>query len=214
MLLQSLSNKGEKKVSMPEILILKIRYMHVQYTPTFVQGVKEIITSIYLPTQIAEWIKGCYRANTVCCETDNTFGCGRHMSHSLETWRLLIRAAWLLGYLRRSMLLGGGEQVAGSIVINTLSVTEKGEELLENPHAVRLPALTQCETSQTSKPLEDLESAVVKSTRESKGTHALPTVKKLMQSKENWYPIQRPEDYHFLGVFSHDHPKPKTNGIL
>lgn len=28
-----------------------------------------------------------------------------------------------------------------------------------------------------------------------------------MQSKENWYPIQRPEDYHFPGVFSHDHPK-------
>ena len=48
------------------------------------------------------------------------------MSHSLETWRVLIRAAWLLGYLQRSMSLGGGDlQVAGSIVINTLSVTEK-----------------------------------------------------------------------------------------
>ena len=56
-------------------------------------------------------------------------------------------------------------------------------------------------------PLDDLESAVIKSTRESKGTHPFPTVKKLMQSKENWYPIQRPEDYHFRGVFSHDHPK-------
>ena len=56
-------------------------------------------------------------------------------------------------------------------------------------------------------PPDDLESAVIKSTRESKGIHPFPTVKKLMQSKENWYPIQRPEDYHFPGVFSHDHPK-------
>ena len=42
------------------------------------------------------------------------------------------------------MSLGGGDlQVAGSIVINTLSVMEKGEEILENPHAVYLPFLTQ-----------------------------------------------------------------------
>ena len=106
------------------------------------------------------------------------------MSHSLETWRLLICAAWLLGYLQQSMSLGGGDQVAGSIVINTLSVTEKGEELLEYPHALCLPTLTQYKALQTSKPLDDLESAAIKSTRESKGTHALPTVKKLTQSKE------------------------------
>ena len=53
--------------------------------------------------------------------------------------------------VRRSMSLGGGDlQVAGSIVINTLSVTEKGEEILENPHAVYLPTLTQYKASQTS----------------------------------------------------------------
>ena len=28
-----------------------------------------------------------------------------------------------------------------------------------------------------------------------------------MQSKENWYPVQRPEDYHFPGVFLHNHSK-------
>ena len=76
------------------------------------------------------------------------------MSHSLETWQLLIRAAGLLGYLQRSMSLGGEDlqgggdlQVAGSIVISTLSVTEKGEEILENPqlftsqlsHSTKLP---------------------------------------------------------------------------
>ena len=107
------------------------------------------------------------------------------------------------------MALGGGDQLAGSIVINTLSVTQKGEDFLESAHAVSLPwpASLQGQPSNIQKTEEEPKSAGTKSRRETKGNHALPMIKKLMQSKENWFLVDCPEDYHFPGVFSHDYPK-------
>lgn len=64
-----------------------------------------------------------------------------------------IRAAWLLGFLERNMALGGGERMAGSIVFNTISVSAKGADFLEDPHPIVLSSLPTPNDSMFSMPL-------------------------------------------------------------
>lgn len=96
-----------------------------------------------------------------------------------------------------------------SMVYNTHTLTEAGENLLVSPLAVSLPKLEISGPTHTSNVLnkETPAAATKKLTRKSKGTHLLPMLTKLLSSSENWYNIQDPEDYQYPGKFQHDYPQ-------
>ena len=93
-----------------------------------------------------------------------------------------------------------------SMMCNSYSVAEDGNELLTSPTPVPLP----CESH---KPIQACTSAIadmvinIKLTRKRKGTHLLPTLTKLLSSRENWYDIKNTEDYQYPGRFKSALPR-------
>ncbi len=93
-------------------------------------------------TQIAERVAGsCSGLSVEERNTSTSFGSGCKLGHNVSAWRALIRVAWLLDLLERQMVLGGGERMAGNIVMNSFAVTDKGEDFLTLPHPVEIPQL-------------------------------------------------------------------------
>ncbi len=86
--------------------------------------------------QIAEFIRRGKAASTTGQPPDPTI-----LELSVESWRVRIRQAWLLGFLDRSMNLGKGQNLVGHMVFNVFTINEVGMAFLEDPHAVSLPAV-------------------------------------------------------------------------
>lgn len=104
------------------------------------------------------------------------------------------------------MRLGHGHGRISSMVFNSYSVAEAGNELLISPIPVPLPCkshkLIQARTPTTA----DM-STNIKLTRKTKGTHLLPTLTKLLSSHENWFDIKNTEDYQYPGKFKSAPPQ-------
>ena len=86
--------------------------------------------------QIAEFIRG-GKAGSVTGQLPNQFT--RELS--VESWRIRIRQAWLLGFLDHSMSLGKGQDLVGHMVFNAFTITEVGMAFLEDAHSVSLPTV-------------------------------------------------------------------------
>lgn len=171
---------------------------------------------ITLVMQIAEWLRG-YSSSSKDGKHANSdehgedgehenlitsFGAGASLCLGLSeaAWRVRTRQAWLCGFLERSMHLGHGQGRITSMVFNSYSVTAAGEELLTSPTQVLLPCEphrpVQARTTATAN-----STTSIKQIRKSKGNHLLPTLTKLLSSRENWYDIKNTEDYQYPGKF-------------
>jgi len=77
-----------------------------------------MISLYYYITQIAQWIRG--SADKTLQKLHDTssesFGCGNHFTHSEEKWRKLVRQAWLMGFLKRSLAIGSAHNRRSNIV--------------------------------------------------------------------------------------------------
>lgn len=61
-----------------------------------------------------------------------TFGCGTELNHSNEEWCVLIRQAWLKGFLSRLLAIGSGHNMMNDIAFATYTVVDTGIALLKN----------------------------------------------------------------------------------
>lgn len=159
--------------------------------------------------KIAHWIRGSGDISVTKFKksSSETHGCGRKCTISLDAWRMLIRQTWLLGYIDRTLVVGGGINMISSLVFAKYSITELGRELLRGneDEIIELPEIEEVLSSRsicTDPPLisKDIDK-VLKSSRNGKGSHALVVLKRLIEEKENWFPITASEEYFFL-VFS------------
>lgn len=106
------------------------------------------------------------------------------------------------------MNLGYGPNKIKPMVFNTFSVSQAGLALLTSPGPVSLPAVPSSYTTTQSKPSSNTTTiAKPKLTRQSKGTHLLPVLTRLLSSSENWFEIKNPEDYQYPGIFNVSHPQ-------
>ncbi len=94
-----------------------------------------------IPMQIAELI----RAGKAASVTGQVPNPAIH-ELSLESWRIRIRQAWLLGFLDRNMSLGKGQNLVGHMVFNTFTINEVGMAFLEDPRSVSLPTVQSGKT--------------------------------------------------------------------
>lgn len=162
--------------------------------------------------KIAQWVRGSaeQKLHTLHQTGSSTFGCGRECNHSVETWRVSVRQAWLENYLHRTLTIGGGRNMIGSITFATYSISASGSIFLENSEndPVLLPVFPRLKKIDAT-PSKDKEKrcSMDSVTRKGKGSHVLTVVKKLICNEENWYPINDSQDYNFPGVFSHPYPQ-------
>ena len=104
------------------------------------------------------------------------------------------------------MKLGHCERRITNMVFNSFTVSSTGEELLVSSVPVNLPY------DPNSKPIQACQSAAadvtasVKATRKSRGTHLLPTLARLLSTRDNWYDIKNVEDYQYPGKFESSSP--------
>ena len=77
----------------------------------------------------------------ISVSTENTFGIGQQFGHSTESWRALIRQAWLCGLLNREMKRGVGARMVNGVIFNVYAITKEGIEFLANPQEILLPAI-------------------------------------------------------------------------
>ena len=75
---------------------------------------------------------------------------------------------------------------------------------MSKPHSVALPVLIDELLIANEDPKEK---STPKSKRESKGSQALPIIRKLLEDEINWFTIESPNDYQYPGVFKHAYPK-------
>ena len=167
-------------------------------------------TTIYKKNymQLMEWLRGSssktstkLRQNAV---SDSTFGSGRHLELSAEAWRLLIRQAWLTGFLNRDMKQGVGKMMTSGVIFNVYSLSLAGMEFLDNPKELMLPTMDIKSPIRMSQ--KDKEPKPPKSTRKGAGSQALPVIKGLMCTSTKWFTISTSNDYHFPGVFQSPSP--------
>lgn len=136
-----------------------------------------------------------------------TFGCGSKFGFSNEEWRVLIRQAWLKGFLNRQLVVGSGHNMMNDIVFATYTVADPGTTLLKNDDLnqdVLLPKRLPPTTDTGSAP-SSTEKAT--SQRMGKGSHALGVAQELLSDKSNWFEIKTSDDYHFPGVFTTPFPQ-------
>ena len=158
--------------------------------------------------QIAQWIRGS-AAKTLQKLHDNSsesFGCGNHFTLSVEKWRKLVRQAWLMGFLKRSLAIGSAHNRMSNIVYAAYTVTDLGVKMMaEDEVEVLLPDEIVCaETKKAESNAEILNKSVV---RKGKGAHILHVAKQLISEKENWFLINQSNDYNFPGVFIAPYPQ-------
>lgn len=148
-----------------------------------------------------EWLRGSSSKTSTKLRqnvaSDKTFGSGRQFELSVEAWRLLIRQAWLSGLLARDMKQGAGKMMAGGVIYNVYCISSAGKDFLDNPKELLFPSTSL--KSIIRMPSCDGISKPPKSTRKGAGSQALPVVRGLMSSSENWFTISTSKDYHFPG---------------
>ena len=92
------------------------------------------------------------------CNHRKTFGAGQRLGYSTESWRALIRQAWLYGLLNREMKRGVGARMVNGVIFNVYTITNEGIEFLTNPREILLPAIASsakqaaADTKPTEKP--------------------------------------------------------------
>ena len=138
-----------------------------------------------------------------------TFGCGTELNHSNEEWRVLIRQAWLKGFLSRLLAIGSGHNMMNDIAFATYTVADTGIALLKNVELqeVLLPKVNKKlvpATNTDSTPSTDQQ---VIHQRKGKGSHALSIAQELISDKSNWFEIKSSDDYNFPGVFTTPFPQ-------
>lgn len=154
--------------------------------------------------QIAELLRGYTNADN---NNSTSIGAGAIFHLSETAWRIRILQTWLLGFLTRTMSLGHGHGRLTTIVFNTYSVSNAGQQFLDSESlpSVALPPVVG---SSTSTPItKDDAQPNTKLLRKTKGTHLLPILTKLLASSENWYDIKEQDDYQYPGKFSEDNPR-------
>lgn len=65
---------------------------------------------------------------------EGCFSCGNYLSHSDETWRILVRQSWLMGFLKRSLAVCNGHNRMSSIVNAVYTTTAEGSKLFFSRH--------------------------------------------------------------------------------
>ena len=152
--------------------------------------------------QIAETIRGSKRAPSDV--SSEAFGKGGELGLCIDEWRNRVRQAWLLGLIKREMTLGKGHNLLGEMVFNSFTITPAGEAFLTNPTAVQLPSIRPTSNRLTSSQLKEGEE---KRKRQGRGSHALPVIRSLMASSDQWFSIASENDYHYPGVFTVPYPQ-------
>ena len=104
------------------------------------------------------------------------------------------------------MQLGHGEGRISNMVFNSYVLTEAGEQHLQSPTLLMLPTIDHHSTSTIQVETKEANESM-KQTRQSKGTHLLPVLTKLLCSSANWYNIESPEDYQYPGIFRVAYPQ-------
>ena len=83
-----------------------------------------------------EWIKGSDNKQVKkFASDDSVYGTGAMLEFSTATWHTLIQQAWLTGLLHRTMQIGRGHSRISSMVFNTYSLSETGENYIQAPQA-------------------------------------------------------------------------------
>ena len=160
--------------------------------------------------------------------SQDSFGSGQLFRHSMETWRGLIRQAWLSGLLNRQMKRGIGTRMVNGVIFNVYDITNEGITFLTKPREILLstdepesPEQPAKEETLTTKPTANrcdshickslshcsTKSVLVFTHRKGMGSQAITSIRNLMTTSENWFPITSNKDYHFPGVFEHLPPK-------
>ena len=159
-------------------------------------------TTILL-TQLSEWIRGS-RSEHVwkilqTVPTSSTYGIGAPFNMSLEGWRKLLRAGWIIGLLERTMIQGAGESLGKSTAMNIFTASPHADAFLTEPKPVLLPKLKACSGNVLTTNLASSESAITTKKRNSKGCQALPIIRDLLSNPECWFDIKGSSDYQFPG---------------
>ena len=104
-----------------------------------------------------------------------TFGCGSELNLSSERWRVLIRQAWLKGFLNRQLVVGSGHNMMNDIVFASYTVADEGIALLQNVEIqnVLSPAVDKKLVQATDTDSTPSSTQKVTHQRKGKGSHAL-----------------------------------------
>lgn len=123
------------------------------------------------------------------------------------------------------MKRGIGTRMVNSVIYNVYSITDEGVAFLVNPREILLSGVEQAspeqpamEQSQTTKSRYVHNGFFYYATyctciylffesRKGMGSQAITSIRNLMTSSKNWFPITSNEDYHFPGVFKHPPPR-------
>ena len=101
-------------------------------------------TTIFL-IKLSEWIRGSrsehVRKILQTVPTSSTYGIGAPFNMSLEGWRKLLQAGWIIGLLERTMIQGAGESLGKSTAMNIFTASPHADAFLTEPKPVLLPKL-------------------------------------------------------------------------
>ena len=167
------------------------------------------VLTLVIYTQIAQWIRGSADKNLdKSKDTLESFSCGNHFSHSIETWRTLVRQSWLMGFLKRSLAIGTGHNRRTDIVYAAYTVTTEGVKFLSEDSAQEVLLPDEIRSSEKKEvKLNDNKEQTTPKARKGRGTHILNVAKRLISDKDNWFPIKASTDYNFPGVFDSPYPQ-------
>ena len=87
--------------------------------------------------------------------------------------------------------------MASGVIYNVYCLSSAGQEFLDDPKELLLPSIGF--KSPIQMPSSDGIPKPPKSTRKGAGSQALPVVRGLMSTSENWFTISTSKDYHFPG---------------
>ena len=139
--------------------------------------------------------------------SSKSFGCGNQFNHSVDKWRKLVRQAWLLGFLERSLAVGSAHNRMSRIIYAAYTVTGQGRDLLTEDDVQEVLLPDETIDTGTNKDKLDCEVEIVSAVRKGKGTHILNVAKELISDKNNWFPIKESKDYNFPGIFNTPFPQ-------
>ena len=157
--------------------------------------------------KLTQWIRGSSLAWTNLHEK-LSLSYGNFRGHSEKWWRTFIRKCHVLGLVNKQLksIIKKSQHYG---IQGIIFKTAEGISAVESGQRVMLPQWQlnedkSCTKSQTTNVAQSDDMGASKSTRairSGKGSHAITTIKTLIEDCENWQVISSKNEYQFPGVF-------------
>ena len=153
--------------------------------------------------KITQWIRG----STLAWTNKHDKSCmsyGNSRGHSEKWWRLFIRKCHVLGFAKKELksIIKKSQHYG---IQGIIQKTSEGMSVIEANQKLMLPlgkVPVACSTPNAMQSDAQGETSSAKPVRAGKGSHAITTIKKMLEDEENWQVISSKDQYQFPGVFS------------